>query len=315
MINNVDVLNSESKPEVMVHRGVVVDNNDPKKKKRVRVDIPGLYVSEGRPELLPWALPFGGVGFGSSENADSVHVPEIGSEVCVTFPDKNEQMPYYHIGIENHTVWKYFQDNYPDRHGFRDSKNNFDIYDRKDGHWTNNHKSGNISSVSDKGDEIGYVPGNFDKLVNGIAQLISKGSLNISSDGVLTISSSNSIVLNAPSVLVVANTTNMRTSLSVTRAVGAPGKVTNPIPDLNKSFPILAEEAGQLLPTFFNKTASTSGGAGTLDVAATSRLREAVTANTTVNVVGNATIGGIGFLGHRHGDVRSGDSSTSGPSN
>lgn len=77
---------SLSKP----HKGIVVDNNDPKKLGRVRCTIAGIY--EGNKSDLPW--------IGNPSNPNSMTVPDIGEELKIVFPFNDIYSPeiggYYH---------------------------------------------------------------------------------------------------------------------------------------------------------------------------------------------------------------------------
>lgn len=75
------------------HRGVVVDNLDPKQRGRIKVQIPNIF--EGTPSELPWVYQEQPAGFGGSSEAGLLNVPIIGSQVTVEFPDNDIYFPVY----------------------------------------------------------------------------------------------------------------------------------------------------------------------------------------------------------------------------
>lgn len=104
--------------------GIVADNNDPKKLGRVRVLIP-LYEDMDLDDY-PWACPCLNTFLGNSKNAISFNVPEIGSQVRVSFPTKDSYAPYYsgcEINEENKCT--FFDEDYPNCYGSKDSVGNF----------------------------------------------------------------------------------------------------------------------------------------------------------------------------------------------
>ena len=79
-------------PTTMSYIGNVVDNNDPKKLGRVKVQI-SVYGDLGV-DAIPWALPLLG-SHGNSVECGGLNVPDLGSQVRVTFPSKDFTAPYY----------------------------------------------------------------------------------------------------------------------------------------------------------------------------------------------------------------------------
>lgn len=68
--------------------GVVVDNQDPDGRYRVRVTVPGLI------EKSAWAYPFGTMGGGSAQRGGWV-VPDVGADVVVFFIGGDPDFPIY----------------------------------------------------------------------------------------------------------------------------------------------------------------------------------------------------------------------------
>ena len=83
----------------MIYKGVVVDDNDPKKKRRVRVRIVGIHSDEIPDNHLPWAIPMNQkYAAGGAKRAGFVDIPHKGSFIGVRFlkgdPHKPMQAPY-----------------------------------------------------------------------------------------------------------------------------------------------------------------------------------------------------------------------------
>jgi phage baseplate assembly protein gpV len=136
--------------------GKVVDNNDPKKLQRVKVEIPNLLTGEA--SSLPWCFPAQHSLFGMTETAYSVGVPVVGSTVIVEF--QNGDIHYGCVTSAIHTsisaVSGELATNYPNRRGWLDPAGNLFYIDITDGqvkaHFL--HKSGTRFTVEDNGDII-----------------------------------------------------------------------------------------------------------------------------------------------------------------
>lgn len=86
--DNQDLLQSQ-------HRGIIVDNNDPKKIGRVRCKIVGLFSSD-EDSALPWCYPKLPLSMGTgSADSGSYFSPELLSEVIVEFPEGDVYHPVY----------------------------------------------------------------------------------------------------------------------------------------------------------------------------------------------------------------------------
>ena len=110
-------------PTTQSYLGQVEDNRDPKKLGRVKVRIsPYMDFEE---EDLPWASPTLGT-YGNSSEAGGLNIPEIGSQVRVYFPSHDITAPYY-TGAElnEHNRTTFFDEDYPDVYGYKDSTGNF----------------------------------------------------------------------------------------------------------------------------------------------------------------------------------------------
>lgn len=148
----------------------VVDNNDPKKLQRVKVEIKGLL--SGDLASLPWCFPAQHSLFGMTESAYSVGVPVVGSNVMVEF--QGGDIHYGCVSSSLHTssseVTGEMATNYPNRRGWIDPANNLFYIDITAGqvrvHFL--HKSGTRLTIEDNGkvivhsvDDINYSCNNF----------------------------------------------------------------------------------------------------------------------------------------------------------
>lgn len=102
----------------------VVFNDDPSRKQRVKVRIPGLL--EGPEETLPWVGPLVASDFGITTTAYSINVPAIGSTLAVKFQEGDLNHGVYRSSLHTartelgseHTT------NYPFRRGWKDPAGN-----------------------------------------------------------------------------------------------------------------------------------------------------------------------------------------------
>lgn len=123
------LLTEEKHKEKIEYIGTVEDNKDPLKLGRVKArtalydDIP--Y------ENLPWIYPTPEFFLGNSQNSISFSVPEIGSQVKVYYPTGDKNAPFYK-GAEFNSLNKctFFDVDYPNSYGWKDSKNNFFIVNK-----------------------------------------------------------------------------------------------------------------------------------------------------------------------------------------
>lgn len=106
-------------------RGIVVDNNDPKKIGRVKCTIPGLF-EETDFDKLPWVAPWREAKLGGSPDSSSMAAPELESELAIEFPFKNIYFPFYTGAWVNDlsSIGLFFED-YPESYGSRDTQNTY----------------------------------------------------------------------------------------------------------------------------------------------------------------------------------------------
>lgn len=121
--------------------GEVIENNDPQKLNRIKVYIELWdYMTT---DEMPWVKPSGS-GMTGSSSSNYVHeIPEIGSQVRVSFPSQNPDDPQY-SGVEVTTENKggIFDEDYPNTYGRKDSAGNITMTNKRTGITVYKHHSG-----------------------------------------------------------------------------------------------------------------------------------------------------------------------------
>lgn len=134
-----------------MHKGLILDNDDPSKIGRIKATVAGLYEDQDL-EKLPWIYPINAAGLGGRTDSSSFIVPEIGSEICIIFPYDDIYFPCY-IGYyqSKKTHQRVFDENYPLAYGFMDAIGNSIKVDKSDGSVVINHTSGSIIKIEKDG--------------------------------------------------------------------------------------------------------------------------------------------------------------------
>lgn len=165
-------------PTTETYLGQVEDNNDPKKLGRVKVRIsPYMDFEE---EDLPWVSPTLGT-HGNSSDAGGLNVPEIGSQVRVYFPSHDITAPYY-TGAElnEHNRTTFFDEDYPDVYGYKDSTGNFYKVNKATGTVQFQHSSSsNVRVAPDGSMQIALSNGAYFTFSNQNNFELSIGAVNI----------------------------------------------------------------------------------------------------------------------------------------
>lgn len=134
------LLESQRPTEDESYRGIVIDNLDPKKLGRLKVSI-SIY-EDLEDDDIPWAFPMLSTFLGNSPDAISFSVPEIGSEVRITFPTKDKNAPYYSgCELNEGNRCTFFDEGYPNCYGHKDSVGNFVKINKKTGITNIQHQS------------------------------------------------------------------------------------------------------------------------------------------------------------------------------
>jgi len=123
-------------------KGIVVENNDPKKLGRVKVRITGL-LEETNKDKLPWILPKNPAGFGGKPDGSGLVAPDINAELMVEFPYKSIYFAFYTGYWQSSTTHQgLFTEDYPSSYGFRDTQSTFVKVNRAKGYTQIRHFSG-----------------------------------------------------------------------------------------------------------------------------------------------------------------------------
>lgn len=196
-------------PTTMSYLGYVEDNKDPEKLGRVKVRV--APYSDLKREDLPWASPMLG-SCGNTASAGGLNVPELGSQVRVTFPSRDFTAPYY-SGAELNEVSKttFFDDDYPDTYGYKDSTGNFVKVNKARGTAQFQHSSSANLQIAPSGSMKVTLPsGAYFLLDNSQNFELNIGALNIngSADGSLSVNASNELNVKATQ-------TNIESSVTV----------------------------------------------------------------------------------------------------
>ena len=200
------LLKDKPSPATMSYIGNVVDNNDPKKLGRIKVQI-SVYGDLGT-DALPWASPLLG-SHGNSVEYGGLNIPEIGSQVRVTFPSRDLTAPYYsgaELNEGNRTT--FFDDDYPNTYGYKDSVGNFIRINKERGIAQLQHSSTTNLQVAPEGSiKVGLAGGAYFIFDNDNNFELNIGTLDIngSADGSLNINANNEVNISAGQVNIKGN--------------------------------------------------------------------------------------------------------------
>lgn len=98
-LNPAKFLNRQGLDPKIVYVGLVVDNEDPRGRRRVRVRIAGIHSDEIPDNHLPWAIPTNqNYAMGGAQRSGIVDIPTVNSKIGIKFlngdPHKPIQAPY-----------------------------------------------------------------------------------------------------------------------------------------------------------------------------------------------------------------------------
>jgi hypothetical protein len=188
------LLKEQANPTRMSYIGDVVDNNDPKKLGRIKVRISAY--ADLSDEALPWASPLL-ASHGNSQEYGGINIPEIGSQVRITFPSEDFTAPYYSgAELNEHTRTTFFDDDYPNTYGYKDSVGNFMRINKERGIAQFQHSSTTNMQVAPEGSiKVGLAGGAYFIFDNGNNFELDIGTLNISgtADGSFNVEANNEV--------------------------------------------------------------------------------------------------------------------------
>ena len=193
-------------PASMSYIGSVVDNNDPKKLGRVKVQI-SVY-GDLPIDSLPWASPYLGA-HGNSVEYGGINIPELGSQVRVTFPSKDLTAPYYSgAELNESTRTTFFDDDYPNTYGYKDSVGNFLRVNKERGTAQVQHSSTTNMQVAPDGSiKVGLAGGAYFIFDNGNNFELNIGTLDVSgsADGSFNVDANNEVNITTGQVNIKGN--------------------------------------------------------------------------------------------------------------
>lgn len=132
-----------------IYIGKVVDNNDPNKYGRVKVNIHGLFDGIDT-EQIPWAKPALPIFSGAGSGFGMFCVPEENSYVYCFFTDGDVYQPTYFAeaptGVHGHPSTG--DTNYPNRRGFKTKKGHIFYVDDEDDVIRIEHKDGHYIKLT-----------------------------------------------------------------------------------------------------------------------------------------------------------------------
>jgi len=176
------------------HKAIVVDNIDPDKRGRVKVTIDGVLL--GDTSVLPWVFPLNPTGLGGGSSSSWFSVPELGSELVVTFPYGDIYSGFY-VGYwqtaETHQTL--FDEDYPESYGFMDSTGNHYKVNKAQGTMEIQHASGILLKFNQDGSLDLEVPEDLTETIDGDRASVVGGVLNINVTGNATVDSQGKVVV------------------------------------------------------------------------------------------------------------------------
>ena len=262
-----DVIKPEEDPLKKSYTGVVVDNNDPDKLQRVKVSIDlwdGLTTDQ-----LDWVRPKKDVFLGNSPNSGTQNIPEIGSEVRVTFPNGDERDPQYEgMEVNESNKCTLFDEFYPNTDGQKDSVGNYEITNKETKITVHKFASGTTIQADPDGtytimspDGLAYIS------MNGNGEITLKGSkiniegtdeVNLSSTKI-KINASHDLELNANTTQIISqNSTSIKGSLVDIYATNSVQLKAPAVTAMN--FEIMGGPGGSIFDLFSKELYTFSGG-------------------------------------------------------
>lgn len=169
--------------------GVVVDNKDPDRLCRIKVQIAQVF-DDISTDLLPWVLPSLNHTGGASAETGNVDIPEIDSKVSIVFEDGNIDYPRYSgYHVDKKTILEESKENYPDRVVMRMKNKCLLVVDKK----TNEMfiRNPGTLKIYVAGDLELEVKGNVQQKVHGNHVLEVLGNMSTKVDGDYKLSAAN----------------------------------------------------------------------------------------------------------------------------
>lgn len=136
------------------YRGIVVDNADPLRLRRIKVTVQGRL--EGPIDLLPWCAQLNPADLGGTPGTSQTVVPIVGSEVAVDFRNGIYAPSYVGFwttgGVTQPEYSAPLPNNSPTTYGNRDPNGNQTVTDMATGQADYIHQSGSYTRYNSEGD-------------------------------------------------------------------------------------------------------------------------------------------------------------------
>lgn len=164
--------------------GIVVDNNDPDKRQRIRVQVPNLLESQNT-EDLPWFAPRHISPYGIGDDFGVIRIPRVGSRVYVSFQDGDGSFGEYLADVVTSAVTPPAEmlTNYPNRIGFFTPVGDIAYLDLSTKEMMLRRASGTSIKIDADGNVTMVVAGNFTQTVKGDYNLIVEGDAGVVTKG------------------------------------------------------------------------------------------------------------------------------------
>ena len=132
-----------------IYRGKVLDNTDPDKLGKLKVEVLGVFTGIAK-EYLPWAVPGLPVFCGAGSGYGWFGVPAVGSWVWCFFEDGDHQQPVYFAEAPDgvHGFPTEGESGYPDSRGWVTPAGHSFVFD-DNGAITLTHKDGSIIDIAE----------------------------------------------------------------------------------------------------------------------------------------------------------------------
>lgn len=137
------------------YRGIVLDNNDPEKQGRIKVNVFGIF-DNLEASALPWATPAIALTSGAGSGFGNVSIPEVGSYVFVFFEGLDVYQPVYFAQASDgvHGLPVEAETNYPYRKVTKTKNGIIIIVDDSEKEIYVNHPSGSYIKIDKNGNIV-----------------------------------------------------------------------------------------------------------------------------------------------------------------
>jgi Type VI secretion system/phage-baseplate injector OB domain len=171
--------------KVQNYTGVVVDDNDPKKRQRVRIRIPQLHRNVPD-DKLPWSMPQAEGQMNAGGGVGTVKVPPKGSHLFLKYDDDEPHHVYYGGSPTTDNVHKdneILKEDYPDTMGHVDQAGNKATVNTRKNTITTTHVSGSQTHIDGAGNVTVFGAGKVTVAASGDLVLAAGGNISIHAGG------------------------------------------------------------------------------------------------------------------------------------